>query len=279
MQGDKLNYTETTTVHLPTDDGYYSIRKFDWKRLRRIVSKEPKKEINLPNIYSILYGITGSAGLSILPIYYADNLPSWVTPLYIIVTLFSFVFAFLLTIADKIEAGNKATDFKELIVEMEAIENQYKENQEQNNLEKPKELVASLAIDNNWKINHWGSRCASILNDKIAFSGTTAPAGADGCHIDLNGILEVGTTYEISCFAKSSSNTSGLFQLWCHDRTGTKPDGTDESTEYKTPLTNGEIIKLNFKPGYNKNIRVHLQYTPGQGRIEISDLKIYKLTA
>lgn len=141
-------------------------------------------------------------------------------------------------------------------------------------VEKIKDKSEKIAINNLWRLNHWGSNCASIVGDKMVFTGTSVPKETDGSHIDLNNLLEVDKTYEISCFAKSDTNTTGMFQLWCHDNTGTKPDGVNISTTYKTPSTDGEKIKLNFKANFNKNIRIHLQYKPGQGRIEISDVKI-----
>ena len=146
-------------------------------------------------------------------------------------------------------------------------------------IEKIKEKSEKIPFNNLWRLNHWGSNCARIVGDRMIFAGTSAPTqqGTDGSHIDLNYILEIGKTYEISCFAKSDTGTNGMFQLWCHDDTGVKPDGVDVSTPYKTPSTEGEKIKLNFKADYNKSIRIHLQYTPGQGRIEISDVRISEL--
>ncbi len=145
-----------------------------------------------------------------------------------------------------------------------------------NKIEKIKEKYEKIPINNLWWLNHWGSNCASIVGDKMIFSGSSIQTqqGTDGSHIDLNYILEVGKTYEISCFAKSDINTTGMFQLWCHDDTGVKPDGVNVATDFKTPSTEGERIKLNFKADYNKSIRIHLQYKPGQGRIEISDVRI-----
>ena len=147
----------------------------------------------------------------------------------------------------------------------------------QNPVYKSKILVTDVAINTLWRLNHWGSNCASIANDKMIFTGTTAPQVTDGSHIDLNNTLQIGNTYEISCLAKSDPNTDGMFQLWCHDNTGLQSQGMNVSTPYKTPSTNGEIIKLNFRADFNGNIRIHLQYTPGQGRIEISKIKIEKL--
>ncbi len=150
-------------------------------------------------------------------------------------------------------------------------------NKISNEIERIKEKSEEIPINKLWWLNHWGSSCASIVGDKMIFTGTSAPKGKDGSHIDLNYILEIGKTYEISCFVKSEINTTGMFQLWCHDQTGVKPDGANSLTPYKTPTTNGEKIKLIFKADYNKNIRIHLQYTPGHGRIEISDVKISRL--
>lgn len=144
-------------------------------------------------------------------------------------------------------------------------------------IEKIKEKSEKIPFNNLWRLNHWRSNYASIVGDKMIFTGISAIGREDGSHIDLNFFLEIGKTYEISCFAKSDINTDGMFQLWCHDDTGAKPDGVNVSTPYKTPSTDGEKIKLNFKADYNKNIRIHLQYKPGQGRIEVSDVRISEL--
>jgi len=147
----------------------------------------------------------------------------------------------------------------------------------QNSIYKTKVLIKTIAINGSWVLNHWQSNCASISNSKMIFTGTTAPQGTDGSHIDLIDFLEIGSIYEIVCFAKSDQNTTAKFQLWCHDKTG-QINGVSEATPYKTPSTKGEDFELNFKADFNQNIRIHLQYEPGQGRIEISDVRIYKLT-
>ncbi len=144
-------------------------------------------------------------------------------------------------------------------------------------IERIKEKSEQIPINNMWRLNHWGSNCASIQNNKIIFTGTSAPNHTDGAHIDINELLEIGKTYEVSCFAKSSPGTTGKFQLWCHDQTGSAPNGVSITTAYNTPSTTGERIKLTFQAQVNKNIRIHLQYMPGQGQIELSDVKITEL--
>lgn len=141
-------------------------------------------------------------------------------------------------------------------------------------IERIKEKSEIIPINNLWNLNHWGGSCARIVGEKMIFSDGVAPNGEDGCHIDLNNLLEIGKTYEISCFARSISNVNGAFRLWCHDNTGVLPIGTDVTTDFKSPSNDGEIFKVEFKADYNKNLRIHLQYKPGQGQIEVSEIRI-----
>lgn len=136
MEENKLNYKKDETVYLPSDDGCYSIRKFDWSRIKRKVDNTGKKvNIDFKLFYSILYGVGGSAGLSIIPIAFADKLPSWVTPLYVIITLFSVGIAIILTVMDSKVKKNKEIDLKEIITEMEEVEKMF-----------PKQIPSTLKI-------------------------------------------------------------------------------------------------------------------------------------
>ncbi|MBK6825869.1 MAG: hypothetical protein IPG86_02860 [Chitinophagaceae bacterium] len=140
-----------------------------------------------------------------------------------------------------------------------------------------KELIQKFVMNSLWKLNHWESNCARLENNKIIFSGTSAPQGTDGAHHDYLNHLEIGSTYEISCYVKSANNTTGKFQLWCHDKIS-EPNGVSVATEFKTPSTKEQIVSLIFKAEFNESIRIHLQYTPGKGQIEVSYVFIYKLS-
>jgi hypothetical protein len=147
-------------------------------------------------------------------------------------------------------------------------------NETINLVENIKEKSEIIPINTMWNLNHWGSKCATIISNKIVFIGTSAPSGKDGAHFNLTDSLEIGKTYEISCFAKSDENTTGMFQLWCHDNTGVNPFGFDIATDFKTPSISGEKISLYFIAKFNKSVRIHLQYIPGKGRIIVGDVKI-----
>jgi len=134
-----------------------------------------------------------------------------------------------------------------------------------------------VPINNLWVLNHWGSDVASIENGKMIFKGLSARLKTDGCHINLIGILKIGSFYKVSCFVKALPNTTGEFQLWCHDKLGKDPQGIEAAIPYATPSVAGEKCSLRFEAKNNTNLRIHLQYLPGAGQIEVSDVKITEL--
>ena len=140
--------------------------------------------------------------------------------------------------------------------------------------EKEAGVPIQIPITNLWELNHWGSDVASIKNGKMIFEGTKTRLETDGCHINLKDMLQIGRFYKVSCFVKSNPNTTGEFQLWCHDNIGIDPHGSQKAIPYAIPSINGERCSLKFEAKFNGNIRIHLQYKPGQGRIEVSDITI-----
>lgn len=144
-------------------------------------------------------------------------------------------------------------------------------------IEKIKEKSEIIPINSSWILNHWGSDVASIVDGKIIFKGTRTRLETDGCHVNLKGILKVGSVYKVSCFVKARPNTTGKFQLWCHDSIGVDPPGSEAAILYVTPSMEGEPCSLRFEAKFNSNLRIHLQYEPGEGQIEVSDIRITEL--
>jgi hypothetical protein len=131
MEENKLNYKKDETIYLPSNEGCYSIRKFDWNRIKRkVIYTGEKKEVDFKLWYSILYGVGASAGLSIIPIAYTNDLPSWTKPLYIIVALFSILIAIVFTIMNSRFKNNKMVDLIEIKNEMEEVEKLFEQKNE-----------------------------------------------------------------------------------------------------------------------------------------------------
>jgi hypothetical protein len=135
----------------------------------------------------------------------------------------------------------------------------------------------SIPINNAWVLNHWGSDIASIHHGKIIFKGLKTRLETDGCHISLTDILKLGHFYKVSCTVKAVPNTTGKFQLWCHDNIGLEPKGSDAAIPYITPTIESVPCSLRFEAKFNTHLRIHLQYMPGEGQIEVSDVRITEL--
>lgn len=179
---------------------------------------------------------------------------------------------------------NQQLQNKKLTIELEQYltSNQSQQDtltidKEQNATSENEKSSLNIPINNSWELNHWGSEVAEIKNGEMIFSGKRTRLETDGCHVNLSDILEIGSFYRISCFVKASANTTGKFQLWCHDNIGVDPHGYSKAIQYATPSTTGERCSLRFEAKFNRNIRIHLQYLPGDGQITVSDIRVTKL--
>jgi hypothetical protein len=140
-----------------------------------------------------------------------------------------------------------------------------------------KRFILGIPFSGSWNLNHWGNKFATLDNGKMVFSSDGKQEKEDGSHIDIKGILEIGKSYEVCCFAKSLPDNEGLLQIWLHDNAGSQHYGVDVKTDFIRPKTEGEEIKLLFQPKYNKDVRIHLQYTPRKGQLEIESVNIIEL--
>lgn len=136
----------------------------------------------------------------------------------------------------------------------------------------------SFEIPSKWHINHWKSNVTSFVNNTMVFQGlTVGTKGEDGSHIDLPNLLNIGKDYLITCHVQSDTGTTAQFRLWCHDNIDKTKSTVSQSTDFKTPSNKGEKVLLRFTPVANRNIRIHLQYKPGNGRIIVHFVEIYML--
>ncbi len=111
----KLNYNAKGDIALPSCESRLGINRSDWNRIKRLISNRPRNKYHLNVWSSVLYGISGSAGLSIIPIYFSSNLPSWVIPLYVCICIFTLLMAVILTILNK-RINKEAIEYDDLII-------------------------------------------------------------------------------------------------------------------------------------------------------------------
>ena len=143
-----------------------------------------------------------------------------------------------------------------------------------------RKLIRKVDADKTWKLNYWDSKGIQIVNNSIVFEGLTSASQEGEVAVrDFKDLLEIGKTYEISCQAKALvADASAKFILWCHDSIvdGEKVE-VNIKTEELIPAEGSELITLKFTPKKNTNIRIHLWFIPGNGRIQINDIKIHEL--
>jgi hypothetical protein len=131
-----------------------------------------------------------------------------------------------------------------------------------------------------WKLNHWKNNISRIENQKLVLEGIIdrMKRQEDGCHIDLVNTVQIGNKYEIEVRAMSIPGTDAKMAIWVHDKIDKKlPLGSKTFTDFITPSKEGDVIKAIYRADYNTNMRLHLQYKPGHGRIEVEEINIYEI--
>jgi hypothetical protein len=112
-------------VPAPEREKRLAIRQVDWDRLRRSVANQQSSRPSLSIAYSILFGVGGSSGFSIIPLAYTEKLGAWVIPTYVLVTVFSVLVAFILMWLEKRMNKNATTQSADLARDMEEIEKMF----------------------------------------------------------------------------------------------------------------------------------------------------------
>jgi hypothetical protein len=81
----------------------------------------------LAGVYFCLFGISGSAGLTLVPLFYAQGLPAWVVPLYVCVTGFGLLLALTLGALERRLKEVRSSRIEELNIDMREIETAFTE--------------------------------------------------------------------------------------------------------------------------------------------------------
>jgi len=104
------------------EDRQLPIRRADWTHLKISLGKIHEVRPNLSIPYSVCFAIGAAAGASIFPVSVTKDLPNWVTPLYVCVTLSCLMIGGVLVWLDKRFGGEIRTRVRELENDMREIE-------------------------------------------------------------------------------------------------------------------------------------------------------------
>jgi len=119
------NRAESISVPAPDREGRLAVRRADWDRIKRSLANCTRKPSLLPVWYSILFGVSGSAGLTIVPLLVTKDLPAWVLPAYIIATLASGLMAWILVRLDKERETTSGSEIALIQSDMKDVESAF----------------------------------------------------------------------------------------------------------------------------------------------------------
>ena len=112
-------------VNIISNEEVFEMRKSDWERFKRMVTRVPKQSKFFSSIYSISFGAGMTSGLTLIPLYGIENLNSFIIPFYIIFTIFTFLFGVIIFIVDKKKFELTKSRIEEIKEEMEEVEKLY----------------------------------------------------------------------------------------------------------------------------------------------------------
>jgi len=127
-----LRYTPTVSIAVPQSgvENRIGIRKADWLRIKRALTRCQNNSMpGRSGWYFCLFGISGSAFLTVIPLAFSTGLPSWVVPAYICVAIGSGIVGLALVLIDRKLKTIRSDRLAELKGEMEEIEASFPQGQ------------------------------------------------------------------------------------------------------------------------------------------------------
>ena len=119
-----LRWVRDETIAVPSRgrETRMAVRRKDWERIKRRISKAVEPAPGLSVVYSVLFGIAATSGYSTGPIAISKNLPSWVTPLYVCVSIFSFFCGCVFVFLDRKFRSERKSELEDIEADMDDVE-------------------------------------------------------------------------------------------------------------------------------------------------------------
>lgn len=122
-----INIDRPQRIDLPSaeHETRIAIRYIDWSRIKRKVKdmQDPTPRLHL--IYSSLFGFSGSSTLSCIIISQSEGLLPWVLPLFICISVFSFISGGAIYLLDRKNREERISEMDECIQDMNEVESTF----------------------------------------------------------------------------------------------------------------------------------------------------------
>ena len=122
--GDQINWNPSTAIAVPapTTEMRLAIRRSDWSRIRRNLTRCKESRFNLSGAYWFLFGSAVSIGASIYPLQLTTGLPTWVIPLYACTTISTLVMGIILVLLNRNQDQQRQSHIEDVEFDMDQIE-------------------------------------------------------------------------------------------------------------------------------------------------------------
>jgi hypothetical protein len=126
-----IKFDQETAVSVPSakSEARLGIRRADWRRVKQRIQAFEKGLPRLSIVYSILFGVAGTAGLSIIALVGAEGLPSWVLIVYACVCAATLVGGIICLWCDRKFRSEEKQESINILTEMDEIEDAFGEEE------------------------------------------------------------------------------------------------------------------------------------------------------
>lgn len=141
----------------------------------------------------------------------------------------------------------------------------------------------NFSTDTGWHLKYWENENQKDINYRIqngmifkaAHEDISNREGRYGAYRDFPNLSTEGT-YKLTTWVKSEKDSTMKFQIWLHnDVLGRGSSWTKrEPASAFTPLEKSQKISVNFTITQTRSLRVHLEATPGIGKIIVEKIRL-----
>ena len=121
-----IKVIKSDEIAIPEKEERLGIRNADWNRIKRRISRIPPSYSYLRTWYSILFGVGGSAAVTIIPLKFTTNTPDWIIVLYVTTSIFSLLLSIFLVILEKKLNKDRKSYNKDIIEDIKEVEKHLK---------------------------------------------------------------------------------------------------------------------------------------------------------
>ena len=123
----EINITRDMAITVPSGDSEscMAIRRYDWERINDRLLQLKDYNSKLPIVYSILFGVAASSGVTIIPLTSSEGLSPWVIPFYVCLSVFSLICACVFVYADKKNKTEAESNIQIILKDMQSLGDLY----------------------------------------------------------------------------------------------------------------------------------------------------------